>query len=666
MGRYMGALRQIRWVLVAVFTGLVGAAWSTGDAGHAPVLSLTAAQPHVDLTARLHVAQTVPAGWQPGETTPGAPLPQWRPVAGQWVIGNYGTRDLDIWFRLDLIPDASAPRDWLWVVANPHLDFVDLWIHTTGQAIRTLRAGDMLPVAQRLWMHRFPVLPLVLEPGLRTSVFMQVRTSGTAQVPVALWQPAALWADDQTTYSVLGLYFGLLIGLFFYNLLLCLTLRERVYQHYITVVASIGIFQFCSTGLAVQYFWPDGARWNPLVQSISLVLAGLFSLLFARAFLAPAGWSRHLDAAMRALMGAWLVTLVLVPWVSVPMSAALIIAVGLLTILTLLGGAVGALHARRAGASSFALAWAALLVGALLLTLVRAGWLPAHPLLANAMMIGSAIEMVLLSFALADRIKAERAARDSALALTVREQVEKEAAQKASLDKSRFLVAVSHDLRQPLYAMTLATESMARQRPLRHPGPMLAQMKSALESADDLLDSLHTVARLETGSIKPHIVDFSLQALLERLDHLYGPQAGTQQLRWTVTPSIARVRSDPVLLERMLSNLIANALRFTEHGGVVVACRPRKQHVLVQVWDTGKGISSSEQQALFGAWFRGIPESDTDNGVGLGLAIVKQCAGLLDIDVTIRSRPGRGSCFSLKVPLALSPEPRAALAEPTT
>ena len=659
MGRYMEALRQVRSALIAVFLGLVGATSLADAMSAAPVVAVPGALDRLDLTPRLHVGENVPAGWQPGHDAEGRPGPRWRPVSEQWVVGNYGTRNLDVWFRVDLLPEASAPRDWFWVVANPHLDLVELWIQGTGRALRSLRAGEALPAAQRLWMHRFPVLPLVLEPGLRTSVFMHVQTSGTAQLPVSLWRPAALWADDQLSHSLLGLYFGLLIGLFFYNLLLCITLRERVYLHYIAVVASIGVFQLSNTGLGVLYLWPDGAAWNALLQPICLALAGLFSLLFARAFLATAAWAPRLDAAMRAIMVVWLAVLAVLPWVSVPATAAIVIPVGLSTILTLLGSAVSAVRARRPGANSFALAWAALLLGTFVLVLVRAGWAPPHPLLVHALMIGSAIEMVLLSFALADRIKAERAARDDALAMTVRQQVEKEAAQRASRDKSRFLVAVSHDLRQPLYALTLATESMARQRPLRHPGPMLAQMKSALESADGLLDSLHTVARLETGSLKPHIVDFSVQPLLERLDHLYGPQAVSRDLRWTVTPSIARVHSDPVLLERMLSNLITNALRFTDRGGVVVACRSRSTHLLLQVWDTGKGMSPSDQEAMFGACYRGVPESDTDNGVGLGLAIVKQCARLLDIELAMRSLPGRGSCFSLWVPLAVSVEATA-------
>jgi signal transduction histidine kinase len=658
MWRYIGALRQVRCVLVAVCAGLAGATAQPAGAPP-PAIAVSGTQVRLELTARLQMADQLPMGWQPGHPGGATPEPRWQPVTEQAVIGNHGTRDLDLWFRLDLLPDASAPRDWFWVVANPHLDLVELWTRTDGHPPRLQRTGDFLPAAQRPWVHRFPILPLVLEPGRPTAVFMHVRTSGTAQVPVSLWQPAALWQNDQLVHSVLGLYFGLLVGLFAYNLLLCLTLRERVYLHYIALVASIGIFQLGHTGLGTQYFWPDGGAWSALVQAVCLALAGLFSLLFARAFLAPQAWAPRLDRAIRVLLCLWLVALFVVPWVGVPMTAAILIPLGLLTILALLGGAVGALRAKRPGASSFALAWAALLLGALVLVLVRAGGLPPHPVLVHAFMAGSAIEMVLLSFALADRIKAERAARDQALAMTVREQVLKDTAQRASLDKSRFMLALSHDLRQPLYALTLATESMARQRPLRHPGPMLAQMKSALESADVLLDSLHTVARLETGSIKPQVTEFSVQALLERLDHMYGPLARSHGLRWTVTPSIARARSDPVLLERMLSNLIANALRFTERGGVVVACRPRQDHLLVQVWDTGQGMSSSDQQAWSGGLIRGLSDSDSGVGVGLGLAIVRQCAALLAIDLSIRSTPGRGSCFCLRVPRAAPPSGEA-------
>lgn len=222
-------------------------------------------------------------------------------------------------------------------------------------------------------------------------------------------------------------------------------------------------------------------------------------------------------------------------------------------------------------------------------------------------------------------------------------------------ETSRLLAAVSHDLRQPLYALSLATESLVR-HPERPPGrPLLLQMKSALQSADDLLDSLLIMARLDAGGLQPDMAEFSIQLLLDRVDMVFGPQAASKGLRWDVTPSIARVRSDPVLLERMVGNLVSNAVRLTAKGGVVVSCRRRGPCLLLQVWDTGSGIDALHQGRVFEAFFRGVSETDSDNGVGLGLSIVRSGALLLGIDVGLRTVPGRGSCFSLRVPMAQLP-----------
>lgn len=218
-------------------------------------------------------------------------------------------------------------------------------------------------------------------------------------------------------------------------------------------------------------------------------------------------------------------------------------------------------------------------------------------------------------------------------------------------ETSRMLAAVSHDLRQPLYALSLATESLVR-HPERPPGRLLLlQMKSALQSADDLLDALLIMARLDAGGLQPRMAEFSIQWLLDRVDLVFGPQAVSKGLRWDVTPSMARVRSDPVLLERMVGNLVSNAIRFTARGGVVVSCRRRGSCLLLQVWDTGPGIDAVHQSRVFEAFFRGVSEIDGDNGVGLGLAIVRSGALLLGIDVGLRSMPGRGTCFSLRVPM---------------
>jgi signal transduction histidine kinase len=256
-------------------------------------------------------------------------------------------------------------------------------------------------------------------------------------------------------------------------------------------------------------------------------------------------------------------------------------------------------------------------------------------------------------------LRRRRRSQDASVAHDVSEQVERAVAKRTLGERSRLLSAVAHDLRQPLYAMSLATQSLESQRPLRHPGPLLAQLRSALESADALLDTINTIALLETGAIQPRLSVFSMQAMLERVDRQYGPQARARGLHWTVTPSLERVRTDAVLFERMLGHLISNAVRCTPRGGVLVSCRRRGTHLLIQVWDTGPGLGDAELAAVFDIHYRGQPRSETDNGVGLGLPIVHHAAQLLDIELGVRSRVGHGTCFSLRVPLgdACPPSP---------
>lgn len=241
----------------------------------------------------------------------------------------------------------------------------------------------------------------------------------------------------------------------------------------------------------------------------------------------------------------------------------------------------------------------------------------------------------------------------------IHEQVERAVAERTLLERSRLLHAVAHDLRQPLYAMSLAAQGLQRQRPLRHPDPMLTQLRRALESADGLLDTINTIAMLEAGAIQPRRVAFSVQAMLERIDRVHGPQALERGLHWTVTPSLEQAYTDAVLLERMLGQLIANAIRCTRRGGVLVSCRRRGSHLLIQVWDTGPGLNEAQLARVFDLHYRGQTGTETgtetENGLGLGLCIVHQAAQLLGVAIGVRSRVGHGTCFSLRLPLAGAP-----------
>jgi PAS domain S-box-containing protein len=237
----------------------------------------------------------------------------------------------------------------------------------------------------------------------------------------------------------------------------------------------------------------------------------------------------------------------------------------------------------------------------------------------------------------------------------------KSEAERANAAKSRFVAAVSHDLRQPMHALVLFLDNLKGAELPEHARRIVGQMDSALQSTQLLLDSILVMSRLENGMIAASLAPFAIQPLLDRLRLGFEGAAKKKGLGLRVRASRAVVNSDMALLERILSNLVSNALRYTDHGGVLVTCRKRAAGLLVEVWDTGRGIALEHQESVFQEFFRIENAREDGGGIGLGLTIVRSCSALLDCAVALGSVPGRGSRFSLVVPYGELP---AGAAEP--
>lgn len=223
----------------------------------------------------------------------------------------------------------------------------------------------------------------------------------------------------------------------------------------------------------------------------------------------------------------------------------------------------------------------------------------------------------------------------------------------ANAAKGHFLAAASHDLRQPVAAVGLLS-GLLRDRLQGNPiHDMTLRLCDAVHAMEGLLNGLLDLSRLEAGAIKPHRQAIDLGAMLARILSHEQEAAHIKGLRLRIHPTRAFAHSDPVLLEQMIRNLVGNALRYTSHGGVLVGVRRRQSHWLVQVWDTGRGIATEDQHRIFDDFVQlANPERNRAKGLGLGLAIVQRSARLLNIDVELQSRVGRGSCFSIRVPMA--------------
>lgn len=230
-------------------------------------------------------------------------------------------------------------------------------------------------------------------------------------------------------------------------------------------------------------------------------------------------------------------------------------------------------------------------------------------------------------------------------------RVQKELAEKASLAKSTFLAAASHDLRQPVHAIGLFVGALRGAALPPDAVRLVERIEESTIAMDGLFSGILDISKLDAGVVEVNPQTFAIQPVLDRICSDYGSEAQEKGITIAVHPGRSIVETDPILMERILRNLISNAVRHTNAGGrVVVGCRSRQDRLRVEIWDTGPGIPVLERERIFQEYFQlRNPERDRAMGLGLGLAIVRRLSDLLECPVELKSSPGRGSCFSVEI-----------------
>jgi two-component system, sensor histidine kinase len=233
-------------------------------------------------------------------------------------------------------------------------------------------------------------------------------------------------------------------------------------------------------------------------------------------------------------------------------------------------------------------------------------------------------------------------------------------AEASSIDKSRFLAAASHDLRQPVHAIGLFLEALGNTDLSVKQRAIHGKAKSACDASGDMLGTLLDFSRIEAGVVQCRMSAVPLQSLLADLEREYAPQAEARRLHFKLRPTALSVRADLALLSLILRNLISNAVRYTASGGILIGCRRRGEQVWIEVWDTGIGIEAGEQEHIFTEFVQlANAERNRAQGLGLGLAIAQKLAMVMSTGVTVRSRPGRGSVFAVALAFAPGTPPTA-------
>jgi two-component system, sensor histidine kinase LadS len=326
---------------------------------------------------------------------------------------NFGYSSSVYWLRVPLKAAADAQGQWLLEVAYASLDSVSLYTRDRYKHFHRQRNGDQLPFAERPYPHRNLVFPVTLGNGEQT-LYLRIASEGNLTLPLHLWTPAALHRHDQRTYGILAMYYGALLALAAYNLLLYFSIRDRRYLEYVAFALSMAIGQASLNGLANQFLWPDSPFWGNAVFPAAMAATGFFGALFTRSFLDTRRMAPVLDVVILFWVVAFAAAMV-APFLLPYRTAGVMVSMTGISFAAI--AVVAGIHCwrRRApGARYFLLAWTVLLLGVAVTGARNFGWLPTLGLTSYAMQIGSALEMLLLSFALADRINVLRREKETA------------------------------------------------------------------------------------------------------------------------------------------------------------------------------------------------------------------------------------------------------------
>ena len=599
--------------------------------------------------------------------TPDQALARLRDGGGQRLTANYptlGFRDGDQWFLLSLT-NRSADDRWYLNAARPHLDRLDLYLFDPrGQLLDHWVGGDQVPFDQRPLAHHQLVFPLILPPDSKRFLLFRAHGKNVIDFPLSLRSSDSFNLADGGLSFFQGFYFGAMAIMCLFNLLIFLSIREPSYLWYVFYLASFGINLFAREGLAYRWLWPGAPDWNQYSLAVLNLLTLSLAMLFSCSFL---------ELRKRApTLNLWLTLSAVVVALSAPLaipyfdffiqfSAALAFPWPFIA-------AALALWQFRQGyrpALFFLIAFATLAVTGAIYILKTFNLVPGHWMIENALQLGTFVEALLLSLALAHRMTAlksdnERIQLETNEALERRVEERTRELNAALSARGEFLAVISHEIRTPLNSI-IGTVDMLRDSALddgqrRHLHVIEQSGAALIELIDDVLD----YSRLDAGKMPIDQTPFDLPALLLECITPFQQSARSRatELRLTLDPSLGEYCvGDPVRLRQILVNLIGNAVKFTDDGAIDVSARreeANRDYVLFEVRDTGIGIASAQLPMLF-TFFQqagsGQRRHHTDGGSGLGLAICRQLAEIMGGQIGVESQEYQGSLFWVRLPL---------------
>lgn len=587
-------------------------------------------------------------------------------------VPNYGYSPSVFWARVEVQRESTDQVLWYLMLAFPTMQSIDVYTVQAGQVLQHMQGGSALPFSARPVKLPDHVFPLFLPAGVRAEVYVRISGESSKTLPLSILDADALRDTSNSRLGAIWAYVGLMIGLAFYNALLYLTVRERIFLLYWWYTLALIVVAMTLTGLASQYLWPSAGEYNLQLLLVGICVVVQLGTLFFMEFLQTRTTFRlaHLSSVFWViLLGVLMVASFWMPF-HIAMSSVLVVVVLVCGI-----GIVLALMAIRAGniaARHYLMSWLPLILGVIGYVSSAMGWIPVYAVTTNGIFVGSALQAVMLSLALADRMRLMKNEKDAAL----RQMMQQE--KMASL--GMLSAGVAHEINNPNNFIRVGIGNLSAR---------VGELKSFIEeSLEDDASEVRDIFREKFASIESqadivregtHRIDTIVKGMRagSRADTdemtIVNPVAGLRATVELVRPTWktvaqfdteslvaeARVRGSASQLNQVFTNFMINACHAIEdrqqlgagqeRGLVTLSSSLEGGQLIIRIADNGCGMSEAVQQRLFQPFFT---TKTGERGTGLGMGICKKIVEEHGGRIQITSREGAGTTMSIVLPVA--------------
>lgn len=624
---------------------------------------------------------------------------------------NFSYTRAAIWLRLTLRNNSAEPLLRLLQIGKSRLSSVQLFYPEADGGYRAFITGDLPPFATRPYPNRAFVFPLSLPAHGEQVVYLRIQSVSALFIPAKLWTPAAFHTFERNDYLAQAWYFGMATAMILFNLLLFIALRDVIYLLYVIFSTAMAFALAAQNGLLKEFLWFDSPLFSLISAPVGFSLTLATFLLFMRQMLQTPVVIPRVDRWLQVLIGLHLISLIGFA-IPVPEFGLLTQVLYVVSMLVIMSVGLFCAFKRQRSAYFFVAAYLVLFATGVITSLAGLGLFPANAVSMNALQFGSAVEMLLLAFALADRFNVMRREKEKAqktvldtqqlmvenLQLSERTLGERVAQRTAELQASnaaletslldlraaqarliesekmalegqrvanealasqrQFIAMVSHEFRSPLAVIDVAVQLLgAKLRGASDVTPVLARIRRGVSRLSNFLENCLTEDRLDSDGVSLHPAVIELEALAAAVKD--GAQLISDQHPVVVelAPPLAPLVADPQLLRILLLNLLGNAIKYSPPGSEIrLRIGQSAQTCTFEVLDRGQGIPADELPVIFQKYRRGRA-AQAVSGAGLGLSVVARIVALHGGKVEIESREGEGTRVVVNLPQTPAPQP---------